>query len=64
MFIKTTLDEAMQRLEALSEEDSRIFLEGVTMQAAELMVRIYPDEPVLAFFLAEKRRYTATGQLR
>ena len=64
MYHRLTLDEIMQRLEALSDDEIRLALEGTTMEAAELYARMWPEEPVFEFFLGVKRRYNATGQLR
>ena len=64
MFNRLTLDEIMQRLEALSEAERILALNGTSMEAAELYARMWPEEPIFEFFLAEKRRYAATGQLR
>jgi hypothetical protein len=62
MYHRLTMNEIMQRLEALSEAERILALNGTSMEAAELYARMFPEEPIFEFFLAEKRRYTATGQ--
>lgn len=64
MYHRLTLDEIMQRLGALSEAERILALNGTSMEAAELYARMWPEEPIFEFFLAEKRRYAATGQIR
>jgi hypothetical protein len=64
MYHRLTINEIMQRLDALNEAERILALNGTSMEAAELYARMWPEEPIFEFFLAEKRRYAATGQTR
>lgn len=64
MYSKLTMDEIIQSLDALSDSELHIALGGTTMEAAELYARMWPEEPIFQFFLAAKRRYDATGNVR
>jgi len=51
-----TIDEVAEKINNLSFEEKMVLLNGITIHAAQILQKLFPDDALIAWFLQTKQQ--------